>query len=62
MQYIVVDIGCIECGESSSIIGVFTDRALAEAAVADWERIGRRGGQHSYEIFDMPELNKPVLP
>ena len=30
MKYIVVDIGCIECGEPSDILGVFTDRQKAE--------------------------------
>jgi hypothetical protein len=57
MSYIVVDIGCIECGESSDIIGVFDSREMAEWAVSDWEALGWRGGEHYYEIFDMPALN-----
>ena len=61
-KYIVVDIGCIECGESSAIVGVFSDKALAEAAIADCERLDWRDGQHSYEMFDVPELNKVSMP
>lgn len=32
--YVVVDIGCLECGESSRLVGIFPDREAAVAAGA----------------------------
>lgn len=58
-KYIVVNIGCIECGVSSNIVGVFDDDIKANEIAAklndthEW----REGGQNSYEVFPMPELN-----
>ena len=58
-KYIVVNIGCIECGVSSNIVGVFDDKEKADAVAAicaakyNW----REGGQNSFEVFEMPELN-----
>jgi hypothetical protein len=57
MKYLAFDIGCIECGEESAVIGVFDTEAEAETACeaarvkqeADWH------GQHSMEIFELPE-------
>jgi hypothetical protein len=57
--WIVVNIGCIECSVSSNIVGVFTDKRTADDLAAhlsdkhDW----REGGQNSYEVFPMPEIN-----
>lgn len=59
MNWILVNIGCIECGVSTNIVGVFTDKAVAEAhrerlyETHDW----REGGQNAFEIFPMPEPN-----
>ena len=58
-KYIVVNIGCIECGVSSNIVGVFDDDIKANEIAAklndthEW----REGGQNAYEVFPMPELN-----
>ena len=30
MKYVVLDIGCIECGEPSSILGIFDNKKKAE--------------------------------
>lgn len=62
-RWLAFDIGCIECGETSEVIGVFLTREAAEAAVEAWRspnhRWGREGrtGQHSEEVFeiDVPE-------
>lgn len=57
MKWIVVNIGCIECGVSSNIVGVFTNEDRAEA-VADQLRethSWREGGQNSFQVFPMPE-------
>lgn len=57
-QYIAVDIGCIECGEDSALIGVFPTQTAAEAAIrayldptVKWGKQGRRG-QHDEQIFE----------
>lgn len=63
-QYLVFDIGCIECEEESAVVGVYTTRKKAKEAINkyitgeenehgfDW---GRKdwGGQHSVEIFEL---------
>ena len=59
MKYIVVNIGCIECGVSTNIVGVFDNKEKADSIVTqcnekyDW----REGGQNAFEIFEMPEIN-----
>ena len=59
MKYIVVNIGCIECGVTTNIVGVFDKKEKAELIVAqceekyDW----REGGENEFEIFEMPEMN-----
>jgi len=58
--YVAVDIGCIECGEESAVLGIFTEEAVADAIctkeaaaqMEDW------GGQHSFEVFAVDELDK----
>jgi hypothetical protein len=59
MSWIVVNVGCIECGVSSNIVGVFTeeDRAKATAAQLDRTHYWRGGGQNAFEVFPMPELD-----
>lgn len=45
--YVVVDVGCIECGEPTSVKGVFLkppDITLGEYFA---------GGQHSVELFEV---------
>ncbi|OPZ24588.1 MAG: hypothetical protein BWZ03_00063 [bacterium ADurb.BinA186] len=62
MKYVVVNIGCIECGVSSDIVGCFetkeeaesTSQKLNENKDARW----RNGGQNSYETFELKnEIN-----
>jgi hypothetical protein len=59
MSWTVVNVGCIECGVSSNIVGVFGDeeRAKAIAATLDEEMGWREGGQNAYEVFPLPPLN-----
>lgn len=60
MLYLVIDIGCIECGEASHFVGAFTDKARAEE-VAE-QRSGFYGGQHYGEIFEFdPNTVNQVL-
>jgi hypothetical protein len=58
-RWIVVNIGCIECGVSSAIVGVFTNHATAKAHA---ERLSdshawREGGQNCFDVFPMPACN-----
>jgi len=59
-KWIIVNVGCIECGVGSNVVGVFTDEAKANG-IADRLNEGnaswRQGGQNSYEVFPMPKLN-----
>ena len=59
MTWLVVDIGCIECGASSEIVGMFDDEVAANA-IADQLHNGadfRDGGQYRFEVFPTPILN-----
>lgn len=52
--WVAIDIGCIECGQDSSVIGIYPSPDEAEAALieprkeqeADWH------GQHSFEVHE----------
>jgi hypothetical protein len=56
-KYVVVNIGCIECGVSSGIVGVFADQKRAyDVAGACRDRYNwREGGQNAFEVFELPE-------
>lgn len=58
-MWIVVNIGCIECGVSSNIVGVFTTEEKAEqVSKACDEKYGwREEGDNHFEVFPMPEPN-----
>lgn len=57
-RYLVIDVGCIECGESSGVVGTAETQAeadaLAEAASAEHQKNWR--GQHYFDVWD---LNAP---
>jgi hypothetical protein len=58
-RWIVVNIGCIECGVGSEIVGVFDNEEKANeiANRFDTEFSWRQGGQNSFEVFEMPKIN-----
>lgn len=58
-MWIVVNIGCIECGVSSNVVGVFSDEARATAIAEQFDKKygWREGGQNSFEVFPMPEVD-----
>lgn len=62
MKYILVDIGCIECGESSRIIGIFHDIEKAEEIKNKCVEIQMQHwtGQHYFEIFTIEKENEIV--
>lgn len=55
-MYLVMNIGCIECGVSSKIVGVFADKAKADevAAACDKTHSWREGGQNAFEVYELP--------
>lgn len=57
-MWIVVNIGCIECGVSSNIVGAFAseDEAKAIAEKCDDVFAWREGGQNNFAVFPLPAL------
>lgn len=55
-MWLVMNIGCIECGVSSKIVGVFADKVKAEEVAAACQNVysWREGGQNSFEVFELP--------
>lgn len=59
MYYVAVDIGCIECGEPSSVLGIYTDKSEAEATLAQAEEKQKHAwtGQHYFELFEIETIH-----
>lgn len=59
-RYLVFNIGCIECGVSSGVVGVFDDikRADELAKKLNVTHAWREGGQNAFEVFRLPPLNQ----
>ena len=62
MTWLLMNIGCIECGVSSRIVGVFSDEHKAQA-LADqlsdthhW----REYGQNHFTVFPLPAVDAPI--
>lgn len=56
-RYLLFNVGCIECGVSSNVVGVFESKEVAERLS---EELGhshewREGGQNSFEVFELPD-------
>lgn len=58
-MWLVMNIGCIECGVPSKVVGVFADEARAEdvAIACEKKYSWRHGGQNAFEVHKMPEAN-----
>ena len=56
--FLAFDIGCIECGERSAVIGLFRSREDAETAckAAESEQEKNWHGQHSFEVFEITDI------
>ena len=54
-RWLVFNIGCIECGVSSNVVGVYATKYEAQQAaeILDKELSWRDGGQNSFEVFDL---------
>ena len=60
-MFIVVNVGCIECGVSTNIVGIFDreEKAYEVANSLQKTHSWREGGQNHFEVFPYPrELNK----
>ncbi|MDR1662520.1 MAG: hypothetical protein LBR95_08895 [Azoarcus sp.] len=56
--FIVMDIGCLECGEPSHLVGLYASQDEAKAEASRLQRdFGFTTGQHSFEVLD---LRKPA--
>ena len=62
MKYVVVDIGCIECGETSSVLGIFTDKEKAIEISKKCEEYQEKNwhGQHDFEIYEVDKENELI--
>ena len=54
-RYLAFDIGCIECGEPSAVIGTFDTEEEALAAATEAYEIQKANwhGQHGFDVFDL---------
>lgn len=55
IKWLAFDIGCIECGECSDVIGVFNSEEEAQTA-CDKEQAEQEknwSGQHAMEVFEI---------
>lgn len=54
-RYMVFNVGCIECGVSSEIVGIFSQLTTAEEVAEECCRTHswRQCGQNNFEIFDL---------
>lgn len=57
--WVAVDIGCIECGEESAVLGVFTDEGMAKVVTSEHQSRQSAGwtGQHEFMIFPVDDVN-----
>lgn len=53
--FLVFNVGCIECGVSSNVVGVYGTKEEADAACDKCQDAlhWREGGQNSFEVFDL---------
>lgn len=54
-RWLVVNIGCIECGVSTALVGRFDSKELAQAVANECAREHgwREGGQNDFQVFDL---------
>lgn len=58
-MWLVFNIGCIECGVSSNVVGVFDDEETANKVAKELSssHSWREGGQNSFKVYKLPEIN-----
>lgn len=62
MKYVALDIGCIECGEPSAVLGIFDNKKDAQKVCKKYESIQSEHwyGQHYFEVQEVNKLNEEV--
>ena len=62
-KWLAFDVGCIECGASSGVIGTFrTEQEAKDACDALYENPGAfLGEQHSYEVFNLERVSSSAV-
>ena len=55
MRYMAFDIGCIECGEPSGVVGIYDteEEAIDAAEMAQAKQKADWIGQHVFRVFDL---------
>lgn len=53
--YLVFNVGCIECGVPSDVVGIYSSEieAYRIAGLCGKELYWRHGGQNTFEVFDL---------
>ncbi len=56
-KWMVFNIGCIECGVSSNIVGIYPTKEQADIIASKLNEKGewRRRGQNYYEVYSLSE-------
>ena len=56
-RWLVFNVGCIECGVSSNVVGTYqtSEEADRVAEICNAKLSWREGGQNSFEVFDLYE-------
>ena len=56
-RYLLMCIGCLECGVDSAIAGIFTDKEEAETIATRLAKKHRwrQKGENSFEVFELPD-------
>lgn len=59
-MWLVFNVGCIECGVSSNVVGFFAHKHEADAIADKLNDIHswRGGGQNSYEVFELGSVGE----
>lgn len=59
LRYLAFDVGCIECGEPSGIVGIYdTEEEAVEANKRAWQKqTANWDGQHAFLVFDLESEN-----
>ena len=59
--WLVFNIGCIECGVSSAVVGLYeTEEEANQVAEACGNELSwREGGQNAFEVFDLRKDQEP---
>jgi hypothetical protein len=57
MRYLVFNIGCLECGVPSGVVGIYetSGEACVKAAKLDEVAEWRNGGQNRYEVYPIED-------